>query len=127
MITRQDILDYVNREFGTEPEYLWAKFPEYAVLRHRGSGKWYGIVMNIPKEKAGLNESGSVDVIDVKCDPVLIGSLLQTSGYFPAYHMNKSGWIGIRLDGSVPEKDIFYLIGSSYEIVRPKPKASKKR
>ena len=126
MTIRQEIFDYVKQEFDTEPEYLWARYPEYAVLRCKANSKWYGVIMNVPAEKLGLNGSDDVDIIDVKCDPQLIGSLVQTSGYLPAYHMNKGSWIGIRLDGSVPMKDVFYLINSSYEMTKPKRKTGKK-
>ena len=31
----------------------------------------------------------SIDVVNLKCDPLLIGSLRSEPGFFPAYHMNK--------------------------------------
>ncbi len=53
MQTRQDILEWVEGEYGTEPEHLWAMYPDYVVLRNRG-GKWYGILMNLPGRRLGI-------------------------------------------------------------------------
>lgn len=117
-MTRQDILDYAGREFGTEPEYLWVRYPNYAVLRHAGNSKWYAIIADIPKTKAGLSGDGVVDILDVKCETALIGMLLKTSGYIPAYHMNKQNWIGIRLDGSVSDDEVFRMLDRSFDLTK---------
>ena len=118
MINKTAIFEYVKEEFGTEPEYLWAKFPDYAVLRHKHNLKWYAAIMTIPKQKIGLSEQGVIDILNIKCEPMLIDSLLKTKGYFPAYHMNKKHWISIALDGSVENKYIFHLLDSSFEITK---------
>ena len=54
--------------------------------------------MNVPEHRLGLPGDGSVNVLDVKCDPRMIGSLLSEKGFLPAYHMNKSTWISVLLD-----------------------------
>lgn len=36
---REAVLRYAKESFDSEPEYLWAKFPGYAVLRHAGPGQ----------------------------------------------------------------------------------------
>lgn len=112
---RDDILEYVLKKYKTEPEYPWMSFPEYAVLRHSGNKKWYGIIMNVPREKLGLSGENIVDILDIKCDPLLIGSLVLEKGFLPAYHMNKGNWITVLLDGTVPAEDIFPLLDMSYE------------
>ena len=45
----QQLLDYVLKQYGTQPEYLWKSHPDYAVLRHTDNRKWYAIVMNVEK------------------------------------------------------------------------------
>lgn len=40
----------------------------------------------------------------------------------PAYHMNKTHWNSIILDGSVPDKDIQRMIGESYDLTKGKKK-----
>ena len=61
-----------------------------------------------------------MDVVNVKSDPLLIGSLRQQSGFFPAYHMNKDSWISIALDGSVPADTIMNLVDISYQLTKKK-------
>ncbi len=115
-ITRKEIFQYVKKKYGTEPEYLWADTPFYAVLRHKDNKKWYAIIMNISGKSLKLEEDNMVDIINVKSDPDLIGSLLQKKGYFAAYHMNKTHWITILLDGSVASQEIYDLIDLSYHL-----------
>lgn len=117
---RSGIFAYAKRKYGTEPEYLWLKYPDYAVLRQETNAKWYAVVMTVPKQKLGLDGEGEKDILVVKCDPILIGSLLHNDGYLPAYHMNKSNWIAILLDGSVPTADIEKWIDVSYDLTRKK-------
>lgn len=114
------IFEYANERFGDTPEYLWNKFPDYAVLRNKNNSKWYAVIMNIPKNRLNIKEDGNADIIDVKCSPLIIGTLLDKEGFFPAYHMNKENWITIILDGTVSENEIYSLIDVSYEITKNK-------
>lgn len=122
---RNLILDHTKERFKTEPEYPWFKFPNYAVLRHRDNLKWYGVIINIPKQKLGLEADGIVDIINVKCDPMLIGSLLMNQSYLPAYHMNKEHWISILLDGSVPVDEIFHFLNLSFNMTKKEKSKTK--
>lgn len=70
--------------------------------------------MNVPAEKLGIHRKGTVDVLDVKCDPILSGSLLHEKGIRPAYHMKQGGWISALLDGSVAKELLFSLLDMSY-------------
>ncbi len=79
----------------------------------------YQMVVNTGS-KVGLEGEGMVDILDVKCDPILIGSLLHERGFRPAYHMNKANWITILLDGSLPEDQVFDLLHLSFELTRKK-------
>ena len=40
----EEIFKYVQKQYGTVPEYLWSKSPDSAVLRHK-NGKWYAVIM----------------------------------------------------------------------------------
>lgn len=81
--------------------------------------------MEVPKDKLGLTGKDILSVVNFKCDPVLIGSLLGKSGYFPAYHMSKTNWITVALDGSVSEDEIKMLLDMSFEATASKHKAKK--
>lgn len=92
------------------------------MFRHSASKKWYAIIMDVPSCRLGLAGEALVDVMNVKCSTIMIGSLLSTKGFLPAYHMNKNHWISILLDGSVPDDQIFPLLELSYDSVAPKRK-----
>ncbi len=122
---KQELLEWVKRQYGTEPDYPWAD--DNAVLRHRENRKWYGLVMDVQRGKLGMPGAGSVCVLNVKCEPVLIGSLRERPGFHPAYHMNKDKWITVRLDGSVAAEEIRNLVDLSYRLTMPKPKKNQGR
>lgn len=115
-MTREDVLRYAEEKYGTEPDNPWRKFPDYAVLRHAGSRKWYGLLMSVPKSKLGFAETSFVTILNLKCDPDLIGSLLKEDGVFPAYHQNREHWISIALESSFPEDTVRDLIDLSYAL-----------
>lgn len=125
-INRDVILNYALSTYGTEPEYPWESSPDNAVLRNMMSGKWYAIVMRVKRQILGFDGDGFVDVMNVKCDPILVGSLRLKNGFLPAYHMNNDKWISILLDGSVSKEEIFPLIDESYSLVMLKAKKRSK-
>ena len=117
---RERIMRYMQDTYGTEAEYLWADSPDSAVFRHPASRKWYAIIMRVLPERLGLSGEQTLDVMNVKCSTIMIGSLLSTKGFFPAYHMNKNHWISIVLDGSISDDQIIPLLELSYDSVAPK-------
>lgn len=119
-MNKTELLRYAQEQFGSEPEYLWEKYPTYCVLRHTSNRKWYAVVMEVPGSKLGLSGDGLLEILDIRCGPVLLGSLLGTKGFLPAYHMNKSNWVTILLDGSVPDNEIINLLTVSYDLTKGK-------
>mgnify|MGYP006375007139 FL=1 len=115
-VDRKEIFEYVKKQYGTIPEYLWSSSPDSAVLRHQ-NGKWYAVIMKVEKSKLGLNGDGTVEIIDVKCDPEMTGMIIQTYGFLPGYHMNKQHWITILLDGTVGESKILDFLDMSYDLI----------
>ena len=113
-MTRQELFDWCRQQYGTEPDYPWND--NNAVLRHLNSKKWYGVVLEVDGRKLGLEEDGVVDALNVKCDPVMIGSLRLQDGFFPAYHMNKDTWLSILLDRPDLDESIKNLLDLSYEL-----------
>lgn len=110
---------YIRETYGIEPEFLWAKTPNNAVFRHPDNRKWFAVLLTeIPGRRLGLKEDGPLDILDLKCDPKLIGSLLEGGHCLPGYHMNKEHWITVLLDGSVPLPEVFPLIGMSFDITQ---------
>ena len=119
---RQRVTEYIRDRYAAEAEYLWAKYPNYAVFRQPASRKWFALVMDIPRNRLGLEGDGDVDIMDVKCGSLMVGSLLAQDGFLPAYHMSKSSWISVLLDETVPDEQIYPLLELSYDSVAPKNK-----
>lgn len=119
---RERMTNYIQDRYGVEPEHLWARYPNYAVFRQPASRKWFAAIMDVARKSLDLEGEGTADVMDVKCGPVMVGSLLAQDGFRPAYHMSKSSWISVLLDETVPDEQIFPLIELSYDSVAPKQK-----
>lgn len=117
---KKRMMQHIEMRYGDEPEYLWAKYPDYAVFRHSGSKKWYAAFLVVPRNKLGLDGTDPVPVLDIKCSPLMIGSLLTETGFLPVYHMNKNSWISVLLDESVDDDKIHTLLELSYDSVAPK-------
>lgn len=116
---RKEILSYVKKEYGTTLECLWQSAPEDGVLRHQPKqgekkAKWYGLIMKVNRKVLGLEGEGYVNILNVKCNPEMMGLLQMSKGYLPGYHMNKANWITVLLDGTVPFDNIRQLIDESY-------------
>ena len=126
-LQRERITHYMLDTYGTEAEYLWADSPGNAIFRHPASKKWYAAMMRVLPEKLGLAGEETLDVMDIRCSTIMIGSLLSTKGFLPAYHMNKNHWISIVLDGSVSDDQITPLLELSYDSVAPKRRKKRPR
>lgn len=114
--TKRELLAWVKETYGIEPDYPWAD--NNAVLRHQPSRKWFAVLLDVGKQKLGLSGEGNVDVVNLKCDPLLSGTLRQELGILPAYHMNKEKWISILLDGSVDTELVKGLLEMSYQLTK---------
>ena len=128
MAFREQLFDYVKKKYKADPEYLWRRFPDYAIFRHTDNEKWFGLVMNINKRKLGIDGDDFVDILNVKLsDPLLVDMLIQQPGYFRGYHISKGNWISILLNGSVPFDDICRWLEESYLTTASKEKKQKLR
>ena len=109
------VFAYIKRKYKTSPEYLWKKFPEYAVFRYSDNNKWFALQAGVPGEKLGLGGGDLIDVVNVKVDDLFFrDTLIQQDGILPAYHMNKQNWVTVLLDGTVSEKQVLDLIDASF-------------
>ncbi|MDO4482289.1 MAG: MmcQ/YjbR family DNA-binding protein [Bacillota bacterium] len=113
-MNRNEVFDWCRREYGTEPDYPWND--NNAVLRHADNNKWYGVIIEVDSSKLRIEGTGDVDVLNVKCDPSIIGMLRMQPGFYPAYHMNKEHWVSILLSGPASEVEIKELIDLSYNM-----------
>jgi predicted DNA-binding protein (MmcQ/YjbR family) len=64
--------------------------------------------------------------LSLKCDPELAWQLRERyAAVHAAFHMSKTHWNTIHVDGSIPDKLIYRWIDHSYDLV--KEKASRKK
>lgn len=114
---RDKVLKAALDMYAAAPEYLWAKFPNYAVLRHKENRKWFALIMDITYEKLGEEAlSGKVDVLNVKLsDTLLLDMLLKREGYYKGYHISRGNWLSVTLDGRVSMEDICELLRISFD------------
>lgn len=124
-MNRAELERLILENYNGEPDFPWMKYPNYEVFRHSNNQKWFALLMEVPKSKLGLEGEDLLEVVNFKCDALLIGSLRCEPGFFPAYHMNKECWITVALDGSVPDDTIKMLLNESYDATASK--ASRKK
>lgn len=117
---REELKSFILENYIAATDRPWQKYPSFEVFRHPGSGKWFALIMDVPRSRLGLSDFGTLDVVNLKCDPVLVASLHGESGIFPAYHMNKENWLTVALDGSAPDDILRALLDMSYDLTRPK-------
>jgi predicted DNA-binding protein (MmcQ/YjbR family) len=67
--------------------------------------------------------------ISLKCDPVIATELREEyESVLPGYHLSKSHWNTVILDGSVPDDELKKMISHSYEqVVNGLPKSLRVR
>ena len=124
-MNRNELESFIKETYNADANYPWFKYPNYEVFRHSSNQKWFALIMDVPKSKLGLQGTETLDVVNFKCAPLLIGSLREESGFFPAYHMNKDSWITVALDGSVSDEKIKMLLDMSYQATAPKIRRKK--
>ncbi|ULL17204.1 MmcQ/YjbR family DNA-binding protein [Paenibacillus sp. H1-7] len=67
---------------------------------------------------AFLSERNRQPNISLKCDPFIAENLRQQyPAVTPGYHLNKSHWNTVIIDGSIEEPELFSMIDHSYELV----------
>lgn len=112
------VIDYARETYGDELEFLWKKFPDYAVLRRKDNQKWYAAVLKVSRRKLGLDSDEPVEILDLRLHPEEMERTVDHIRYFPGYHMNKKHWITICMDHSIPLEDIFRRIDDSYSLTK---------
>ena len=120
---RSEVTGYIKKKYKADPEYLWKRYPDYAVFRHSDNRKWFGIIMNISYEKIDSEKSGMVDILNVKLEDILMRDyLVSLDGYYPGYHISRGNWISIALDGTVPFEAVCELIDIGFSATASKKK-----
>ena len=117
-MNRQELAAYLTDNYSSVGEHLFAKYPSFLVFRHNGNGKWFAVIMDIPRKNLKLPGDGEISVVNLKCDTRLIGSFREEPGIFPGWHMNKAHWLSVALDGTVEDEKIKFLVDMSCELTK---------
>ncbi|MCM1111166.1 MAG: MmcQ/YjbR family DNA-binding protein [Clostridium sp.] len=102
----EELREYALSLPKVEENQPWTE-PRYEMLiTYKVGGKWF--MLEDPDKK----------FIDVKCEPETIaGMQSRYEGAFPAWHMNKEHWFGIKLESDVPDSVIRQLVGDGYKLI----------
>ena len=111
--------DIILEKYGESPDHPFKKEPDCGVFRYPDNRKWYDLVMNIRKnlltgkKQPPAPNDETVEIVNLKVKEEKINDLLKVTGIYPAYHMKKTSWISITLDGSVNDGLLTELIDES--------------
>ena len=122
-MTKDEMIAYVAERFSTEAEDPWED--ENFIFRHRGNRKWFAVAMHVAYQKLGIARDGFVDIVDVKCGPLLMDTYRRLPGILPGYHMYKDNWITNLLDGSADDEVIRELFELSFALTNSRRKPAK--
>ncbi len=90
----------------------------WCVMRHKDTKKTFAYIY-IRQERVWVN---------VKCEPQWRDFWRDAfASVVPAYHMNKTHWNSVILDGTVPEKEIKRMIAESFDLTKSKKKTGRRR
>ena len=99
--------------YTEELEFLWEDSPESAVLRRADTGKWYAVMMRLPKRKFGLADDSISEFILLRIPNEKRDTTLADRRFLSAFHMNKRTWFAIQLDGHMKITEILHLVECS--------------
>ena len=113
------INNYIKDKYNCSPEFLWEKFPGYAIYRNKNNNKWFAIIGNVKENKVNKKSLSSeeIEVINVKVLESNLNNILSKKGYYEVFHMNKKNWVSIILNDTLEDKEVIKLIDKSYNII----------
>ena len=123
-MTKQSFLSYCLTTYNTSPDYPFDEDFETAVLRHKGSRKWFAVVMKVSRRKFGIDSDEAVDIVNLKIPLEMFGFFGKEQGVYPAYHMNKLHWVSVLLSDTA-DSTVEFLANVSYEETKTIPRRRK--
>ena len=114
------LADYIREHFDDAPEFLWEKYPNFAVFRRKDNRKWYAVIMNVPKNKLELDGAEEIEIVDLRIAPAELDRIVDGEKYFRGWHMNKKSWLTLRLDETLPFEEISARLEESYRLAKKK-------
>ena len=118
-MTRQDLIDFCLTFPGAYEDYPFDDVVDesaWTAMRHRSNKKCFAFI---------TVRNGRL-MANLKCDPMeadfLRGAYEDVTAGF---HMNKTHWNTIYLNGDVPEDELRRMIANSYDLIKPKVRLKK--
>ncbi len=112
------LADMIISRWNDACDHPFEKSRDSVVFRVPGSQRWYGLVMRVERNRiCGGDNSGLVEVLNLKAEDAEQEKLICETGIYPAYHMNKKKWISVLLDDTLRDERIFALIRKSRNLV----------
>jgi predicted DNA-binding protein (MmcQ/YjbR family)/predicted transcriptional regulator len=114
------IANAIAQHFHDHPEFVFKRLPDDAVFREPISQKWYGLVMNIPRQKLTTQSASAndrIEILEFRINPDHRANLLEQAGVYPAYHMNKDNWLCVVLDDTQSDQQILTWVDQSRQFL----------
>ena len=110
MITRADVIAACLAFPDAYEDYPFDD-PGWTAMRHRTNHKSFAFICE-REEKIWIN---------LKAEPLMADFWKSAfPAVVPAYHMNKTHWVSVILDGSMTDEEIMQLIADSYALTQNK-------
>lgn len=118
LVSRRALINFCLTLGGDVVEDYPFHDPDWTVMRHWGNKKGFAFIYT----------HGEALQVNVKCEPGMIAFWQNAfPGVIPGYHMNKTHWNTILLDGSVPDREIMTMLADSYRLTAPPMKTQNRK
>lgn len=113
----KEVIKYIKEKYNDDLEFLWEKFDDNGIWRNKKNKKWYAALLTVKATYFDIDSCDIIEIIDLRYEKGKTSAIIDNKKVFPGYHMNKSSWITIKLDGSMDNLELFKLIDNSYNII----------
>ena len=115
-MNRTDLINFCLTFPATYEDYPFEKQKNteiWTVMRHKANKKSFAFI-NVLHDRLCVN---------LKCEPNEADFLRKMyKDVIPGFHMNKTHWNTVFINGDVPVEEIKRQIASSYDLIKPKIK-----
>lgn len=113
MLGEVQILEIFKQNFNASPNYPFKKYPNFATFCNR-KHKWFALMMKLSAIKLNIKSNDEILVLNLKTDIAQI--LINHKQIYPAYHMNKTHWISVKIDDTLNKDFLIDLIDNSLKL-----------
>jgi predicted DNA-binding protein (MmcQ/YjbR family) len=117
---RKVVETYVNEELKAALVCPFSDDTIDCALERKKGDKWFGLLIEVPFAKLGLDLPGVATILNLKLPPEEITALIDGHYFLRCYHMNKKEWISVVLFADLDQSLLRKLIGESYHLVYSK-------